>query len=79
MGPVPHDGTVDQLLDFLKTLISEATRFAPVVPTPYTLPEVDEISLMGDLSDCASDNRDMESADSLSFEMPEENTGIEPL
>ena len=76
LGPVPREGAVDHLLDFLRTLVREAARFAPVAPTPYTLPEVDEISLMGNPSEDASGDGDMDSVDSLSFDGPETNTGI---
>ena len=78
-GAVPREGAVDQLLDFLRTLIREAAKFAPVIPTPYALPEVDEISLTDCLSDDANAEECMDSADSLSSEMPEANTGVEPL
>ena len=79
LGPVPREGTVDQLLDFLRTLVREVARYAPVVPTPYTLPEADEISFDGDPSDDAGDDEEMDTADSLSFERPESNLEEEPV
>ena len=70
MEQLPSDGSIEELLGFLITLVREAARGTPIARVRFPLPELGEISLTAGESESAPRSpSDEESLDGLSFEI----------